>query len=166
MRMPPIVRWPGVVPSGTVCQHPAAVVDLPPTFLRAAGVPLPWPMHGHDLSPILRDPRADWPHPVLLEHFGLEFGAATDRVGGTEAYVGIPWWLSLRQGKYKYIRTLIQNEVEELYDLEADADERTNLALEAKHNRTLADYRQRLRAELTRTKAGLVGNLPTPRTAP
>ena len=76
---------------------------------------------------------------------------------------GVPWWLSLRQSRYKYIRTLVENEIEELYDLEADPEELTNLALVPEHPALLEDLRARLEAELKRTNAGLIKNLPPPR---
>ena len=76
----------------------------------------------------------------------------------------MPWWLFLRQGKYKYVRNLVADEVEELYDLEADPGELTNLAVDPARRNLLADYRARLAAALKRTDAGLVDKLPRPRT--
>jgi arylsulfatase A-like enzyme len=75
----------------------------------------------------------------------------------------VPYWLFLRRGKYKYIRTLVPDEIEELYDLEADPQELKNLALDASQRPVLDDYRAHLRAELRRTAAGFVDNLPPPR---
>ena len=66
----------------------------------------------------------------------------------------------LRQGRYKYIRTLIEGEIEELYDLENDPDELHNLALQREHQSTLREYRAALIAELERTNAGILENLP------
>ncbi|MBM3891003.1 MAG: DUF4976 domain-containing protein, partial [Verrucomicrobia bacterium] len=166
MRAPFVVRLPGAA-RGKVCRHPVALLDLVPTIFALAETPLPWPMHGHDLRPLLKDPDAPWPHPVMLEHFNATFGADTDRgVTGDNMHAGVPWWLSLRQGRYKYIRTLVENEIEELYDLESDPEELTNLALDPKHHAALADYRRRLVKELERTNAGLVKNLPAPRIVP
>ena len=76
-----------------------------------------------------------------------------------------PWWISLRQGRYKYIRTLVPDEIEELYDVEHDPDEMRNLAGEAQHFALLTDYRERMTTELARTKAGLLKNLPSTRPA-
>ena len=167
MRMPLIVRLPGVAAKGAVCRHPVGLIDLPPTIFALAGAEVPWAMHGHDLRPILKDPRAEWSHPVVLEHFRWAFGAQTDRgVTGADAFQGVPWWLSLRQGKHKYIRTLVPDEIEELYDLDADPREQKNLALVPAQGKLLADYRQRLLDELKRTRAGLVANLPPPKVAP
>jgi hypothetical protein len=57
----------------------------------------------------------------------------------------------------------VENEIEELYDLEADPEELTNLALVPEHRSLLEDFRARLEAELKRTNAGLLKNLPEPK---
>ncbi len=46
LRIPYLVRWPGHVPAGAI--HPSLqnLVDLAPTFLQAAGVPIPGVMTG------------------------------------------------------------------------------------------------------------------------
>ncbi len=166
LRMPLIFRLPGRVARGMVCRQPATIVDLAPTLLGFAGVSVPWPMHGQDLRPVLENPETPLDRPVMMEHFGLRFGGQTDRgVTGPDAIGGVPWWLFLRQGKYKYVRTLVPDEVEELYDLEADPQEVKNLAVQPSHHKVLSDYRQRLAAELGRTKAGLRNSLPPVRTA-
>ena len=165
LRAPLIVRLPGVVARGKVCRHPVGGQDLIPTFFALAGIDLPWQMHGHDIGPLLKDPARPWDRPVLLENTKYYYGADTrreDRPG----WNGVPWWVFLRQGKYKYIRTLVTDEIEELYDLEADPEELHNLALAPKYKSILADYRQRLIAELKRTQADMVDSLPPVRRAP
>ena len=62
IRSPLIISMPGTLPEGGVCRTPVGGADLPPTLLRYTGVDLPWPMHGHDLTPLLQDPEKDWPH--------------------------------------------------------------------------------------------------------
>lgn len=166
LRMPLIFRLPSSVARGAVCRQPATIVDLAPTVLGFARVPEPWPMHGRDLRPLLEKPDAPWDRPVMMEHFGLRFGAQTDRgITGPDAIGGVPWWLFLRQGKYKYIRTLVADEVEELYDLETDPQELKNLATQPSNQGVLSNCREQLAAELTRTKAGLRDNLPAVRAA-
>ena len=164
MRMPLIMRLPGRVAKGGVCDQPVGLVDLPPTFFAMAGLPQPWTMHGHDLQPLLKDPQAAWDHPLLLENFRWEFGSETDRgVTGDAALGGVPWWICIWKGRYKYVRTLVPNEIEELYDFQQDPDERRNLALDADRGSLLLDYRDKMVAELARTDAGLLKNLPSPR---
>ena len=164
IKAPMIFRLPGRVARGGVCPQPVSVVDLAPTLLDAAGVKPPWPMHGRDLWPLLKKPSKTLARPLVMEHFWLNFGDQTDcAVPDKDARGPLPWWISVRQDRYKYIRTLVPNEIEELYDLEADPQELHNLALDSLQRRKLEDCRKRLLAELKRTRAGLVANLPPPR---
>ena len=156
---PLLVRLPGSVHPGTVCECPVGGQDLVPTFFAHAGISLPWKMHGHDLTPLLRDPEAQWDYPLLVENTWSFFGSDTNGAIGIPEN-GIPWWVSLRMGKYKYIRWLVPGEIEELYDLDGDPEELRNLALEAEYHALLADCRERTVSELRRTDAGMVDNLP------
>jgi len=166
LRVPLMIRMPKRVAQGKLCRHPVGTLDVVATFFTLAEMDPPWKMHGRDLTPILSQPNAEWPHPVLLEHTRWEMGHETDRGITSDAdFSGVPWWISLRQGKYKYIRTLVENEIEELYDLEKDPEELKNLALKPAYRHTLTDYRQRMVKELKRTDAGLLKNMPAPRIA-
>ena len=62
---PMIMRLPGLIPAGTVCETPIAGQDIPPTFLSLIDMPLPWKMHGQDLTPLITNPdtRVGAPHP-------------------------------------------------------------------------------------------------------
>jgi len=164
IKAPMIFRLPGRVARGQVCAQPVSVVDLGPTLLSMAAVKRPWRMDGRDLSPLLKKPSKNPNWPLVMEHFYMMFGDQTDcGVPDKESTGPLPWWISLRQDRYKYIRTLVPNEIEELYDLEADPDELHNLAADPAHSRVLKDCRKNLLSELKRTKAGLLKNLPPPR---
>ena len=65
VRVPLIVRWPGVVPAGAVVETPARLIDLYPTIASLAGVACP-PVQGRDLAPALRGERLE-PEAALLE---------------------------------------------------------------------------------------------------
>jgi arylsulfatase A-like enzyme len=163
IRSPLIVSMPKRLPSGKVCPTPVGGVDIVPTFFRFAGIELPWKMHGHDLTPLLKNPAAKWPHPVLTTLMARKYGDDTQSVPTDPKERDldtIPWWISLRQGRYKYIRTLVKDEIEELYDLQSDPEELTNLALLGKHQKTLKQFRNALLAELRRTEAKVVDHLP------
>ena len=162
IRSPLIVSMPGRLPEGVVCEHPAGGADLIPTFFRFAGIDLPWKMHGHDLTPLLQNPKAEWPHPLLLTATGRKYGSDTTEIPtGPDVYHGgIPWWAFLREGRFKYIRYMVEGEIEELYDLSNDPEELTNLALESKYASKLAEMRDETVAQLRRTNAGFVENLP------
>jgi arylsulfatase A-like enzyme len=61
LRMPFLVRWPGVIKPGTHSDAMALNVDFAPTFLEAAGLPVPADMQGRSLVPVLRGHvPADW----------------------------------------------------------------------------------------------------------
>jgi len=163
IRSPMIISMPGTVAEDAVCRSPVSGVDIVPTIFSFAGIDLPWKMHGHDLTPLLKNPKSKWAHPVLTTLTGRNYGSDTDVIP-TDPEVrdlnGVPWWVSLRQGRYKYIRTLVEGEIEELYDMKADPEELTNLALNPKHTKRLKRLRKATIAELKRTDAGMVKNLP------
>ncbi|MGY8640783.1 MAG: sulfatase-like hydrolase/transferase [Verrucomicrobiales bacterium] len=164
IRGPLIMAFPGKIPAGKVCPTPVGGTDLPPTFFSFANLPLPWRMHGHDLTPLLKDPDRKWDHPVLTALTGEKYGSDTDIVPTDPAILyktaNVPWWISLMEGRHKYIRTLIEGEVEELYNLENDPEELTNLALDPAHLEKLREMRANTITELKRTDAGLVNALP------
>ncbi len=156
---PLIVRRPGKRSAGTICRRPVGGQDLVPTFFAQAGIELPWEMHGRDITPLLEDPGRAWDHPVLMENTKYYYGSDTERAD-RPGWNGVPWWVFLRSGRHKYIRTLVANEIEELYDLENDPAELVNLALDARHRPLLVALRRRLIAELKRTGAGMADTLP------
>lgn len=163
IRSPLIISMPGTLPEGKVCRTPVGGADIAPTFFSFAGLKLPWEMHGHDLTPLLKNPEAEWPHTTLLPFTADKFGADCDVVPappGNRHKTGIPWYLMLAQGRHKYIRTLEANEPEELYDLLADPEELTNLASEPQQAATVKKLRDAAIAELRRTGAKMVDSLP------
>ena len=53
-RMPCIIRWPGKVPAGTVCDELCTMMDLLPTLTTLAGAPQPKKqIDGHDIAPLV-----------------------------------------------------------------------------------------------------------------
>ena len=155
--------------AGRVVTEPVSGVDLPPTFFAQAGLPLPWKMHGEDLSPLLENPQSKRTNPAMLVHTGKIYGSATAKIplaDDPKLYhgPGIPWYVMVAKGKFKYVRNLIEGEMEELYDLTRDPDELNNLALKPRFDETLAQYRRMATKELKRTKAPFAGNLPKPST--
>jgi len=166
---PLIIRPVGTAASsagrGVVIDAPVSGVDLPPTFFSQAGIKLPWKMHGRDLSPLLKGARDKWPHPAMLVHTAKLYGSATNTIPGKDDSAlyhgpGIPWYVMLARGNYKYVRTLVAGETEELYDISRDPAELINLAAEPKHQQRLRQMRQEAVEELRRTDAGFVDDLP------
>jgi arylsulfatase A-like enzyme len=163
IRSPLIISMPGTIPEGKVCRTPVGGVDLPPTIFAFADMNLPWEMHGHDLTPLLENPDTVWPHTTMLPFTADKFGTDCDRVPlppGNQHKTGIPWYVLVTEGNYKYIRTLQENEPEELYDLASDPDELNNIALDPKQKELLKKLRASALAELRRTNAKMIDTLP------
>ena len=167
IRSPLVISMPGRVPEGAVSPRPVAGVDLVPTIFSFAGIDLPWPMHGEDLMPLVLEPEREWPHPVLLAATGRRYGSDTDRIptGDDVVHSGIPWYVMLVEGRFKYVRPLIRD-LEELYDLRDDPEELDNLAIKPEFRQTLERMRELAVAELREDGAGFVDNMPPIREAP
>lgn len=163
IRSPLIISMPGTIPAGRVCHTPVGGADLPPTFFRFANLALPWTMHGHDLTPLLQNPDAAWPHTTMLPFTADRFGADCDIVPpppGNRHKAGIPWYVLVVDGRFKYIRTLESGEPEELYDLRADPEELNNLARDPDQAATVRRLRAATMDELRRTDAKMISSLP------
>lgn len=59
MRVPLVMKWPGVFNKGIQSDEPVELIDLAPTFLDLAGVPVPEHFQGKSLRPLLEG-RMDW----------------------------------------------------------------------------------------------------------
>ena len=150
---------------GSMITHPVSGVDLPVTFFSFAGLELPWRMDGRDLTPLLEDPDAEWDHPAMMVSTSFIYGSDTDtipEVGDPRLYwgPGVPWYVILAQGRYKYIRTLVEGETDELYDMTEDPDELYNLVGNADYQDIVKQYREAMMKELKRTGARFADHLP------
>ncbi|MDF1800623.1 MAG: sulfatase [Planctomycetota bacterium] len=136
LRLPLILRWPGVVEPGRTDTHLVQNLDFAPTFLEAAGVSIPADMQGMSMLPILRGDRApEWRDSIYYEYF--EVGAHN-----------VPRHYGVRTDRHKLIYYYDTDEWE-LFDLVADPDELNNLAGRPRH----AALRSQLEAELARLRA-------------
>jgi arylsulfatase A-like enzyme len=109
-------------------------IDLAPTILAMAGVPVPPGMQGMDLQPLLRDPQAKGREDWYYEH------VYTTR----PPQKPIPRNEGLRTERWKYIRyTEPKPPLEQLFDLAADPREERDLANDAAHAETLTKLRAR-----------------------
>ncbi|MDF1812685.1 MAG: sulfatase-like hydrolase/transferase [Verrucomicrobiales bacterium] len=170
IRSPLIFAMPSRFPQGAVCRHPVGGANLAPTIFAVAGIDLPWEMHGHDITPLLKKPdRQEWNHPVLTIDTAWNYGddtdvvpVATDEESHSKLYAKgvVPWWVSLVVGEWKYIRTLVPGEPEELYHIGNDPDELDNLALNSEHRSRVLEMRAATIRELRRTGAEMVDTLP------
>jgi arylsulfatase A-like enzyme len=176
VRVPLLLRWPGRLPAGrTIDAFVTPALDLPVTFCAAGGLPVPPTFVGRDLAAPgdlgqkrPRDPGGPWdggnvipsqqgatallapgdpaapgdpgPPSVFATYHGNQFGLYSQRM--------------LRTRRWKYVWNATAED--ELYDLEADPGELTNLAAGGAYTAELADLRRQLAAQMAATQDPLL----------
>lgn len=117
-RVPLMIRTPTSKPG--ICKQPVSLTSLFPTLLDLVSLP-PEPHHDHpSLKPLIENPQAAWPH-VAITHL--------DR----------PDNYSISDIRWRYIH--YQDGGEELYDINNDRYEWSNLATSTDHQDILRKYR-------------------------
>jgi arylsulfatase A-like enzyme len=121
VRVPFIVKWPGVVKPGTVCDQPTMHIDIYPTFLEVAGAKAPpkQPLDGESLVPLWKDASAKLKREALYTHFPGYLEGNND---WRTTPVG-----TIRAGDYKLLEFFEDGRLE-LYNLKDDLGEKHNLA--------------------------------------
>jgi arylsulfatase A-like enzyme len=153
IRIPMIFYVPGVTAAGSTNRTPMVNYDFLPTLVDLSGHPLPAGLHldGRSLVPELKGGedynRAVYFHRPDYMHYWLPDVKKIAISEGPRS--------AIRQGKYKYIMSL-DGGPDELYDLEADLGERTNIA--ASDPTDLA----RLKAELVAWQKDANVQMPIP----
>ncbi len=93
--------------AGRICDQPVELLSVFPTLVEVCGLrDVPEQLEGHSLVPLLRDADAEWHHTAVTTHDGDNH--------------------AVRDRRYRYIR--YEDGSEELYDLQEDLGEWTNLA--------------------------------------
>ena len=127
-RVPLMIAGPGVTPG--LVNAPVSTLDVCPTLCDLAGVSLeevaPW-TDGESLLPLLSG--GERSAPVAMEY---------------AAEASITPLVGLRYGKWKYVRC--KADPDQLFDLDADPHERTNLAEDLAHAATLTALRHKSEA--------------------
>jgi uncharacterized sulfatase len=132
IRVPLLVRWPGVVKPGTEINEPVSNLDTFASVLGMLGVPMPkdLKLQGADFSPLLRGQKVPW-RSTLFGQYDLHNG-------------GLAYMRMVRTPRWKLVRHLRANGLDELYDLEADAGEMRNLFQAAKARKVRHELCERL----------------------
>jgi arylsulfatase A-like enzyme len=146
IREPLIVRWPGRVEAGTTSDEPVIGTDFYPTLLSLSGAEAPAGqlLDGRSLLPALEGDAS--PERDIFWHFPAYLGAYA---GMTGAWRTTPASV-IRRGNHKLIH-FFEDDVWELYDLEADIGESHDLS-EEMPERT-AELREALEAWWVETDA-------------
>ncbi len=104
-------------------------IDLGPTMLDLAGVPIPALVQGRSLRPLLGRGAPAWRSEIFCEELW--------------DHPEIPRSECIRTQRWKYIQYPAHPEYVELFDLEDDPDEKRNLAADPRYAPVLSDLRAR-----------------------
>jgi arylsulfatase A len=141
IRVPMIVRWPGVTTPGSVSAEPTTTADLLPTFCEMAGVPTPdQPIDGSSIVSLLQDAEAELERDAIYFHYP-HYHHSTP--GG-----------AIRMGDWKLVE-FFDGSPCELYNLTEDIGESDDLA-DANPDRVSA-----MRRELALWREEVGARMPT-----
>jgi arylsulfatase A len=130
LRVPMIIRWPGVTRPGTECEEPVLVTDLFATLLASAGLAnTNAARDGVDLAPLLRDPKGHLDREALFFHYPHYYDTTTPVS-------------AVRVGDWKLLEYAEDGHIE-LYRLTDDLGEQNDLS--AKEPARAALLREKLR---------------------
>jgi N-acetylglucosamine-6-sulfatase len=139
MRIPLLMHCPELFQGGQVVTKLAANLDVAPTVLDLAGLEPPAHMRGLSLVPLARGEEPTWRDALLYEYYW------------ERNYPQTPTLHALRSERHKYIRAHGVWDLDELFDLEADPGEESNLIFSPGHGALAADMNARLFELLTET---------------
>ncbi len=136
LRLPLMVRYPGVAQRGHVEERFVTNVDFAPTILDVAGVPVPADMQGRSFVPLLKKQKVSgWPTSAYYHYYEYPDG---HRV---RPHYGV------RTDRYKLIHFPTVNEWE-MFDLKADPRELRSVYDDPKY----LDVQGKMKAELERLR--------------
>ena len=132
MRVPFLMHCPEVIRGGSVVKKVVANIDVGPTLLEAAGLSTPGQMDGRSFWQLAKGNDIPWRDYVLYEYFW------------ERNYPHTPTTHAVRGERFKYIRYHGLWDTDELYDLQNDPHETTNLIFEPEYKDTVTKLNKRL----------------------
>lgn len=136
IRIPMAWSGPGFDAGGQL-RELISLVDVPPTLLDAAGLPVPATMQGRSILPLLRRQRGDWPDDLLVQISESQMGRAIRTHRWKYGVVAVGKYHANKPGTRRYRE-------EYLYDLRADPYELSNLIRLDSHQMVTRRMRRRL----------------------
>lgn len=142
IRVPLMVRWPGVTRPGSVCETPVISTDFYRTILEIAGLTGGDPVDGASMVPVLKEPRATMGRTDLFFHYP-HYYATTTPVS------------AVRSGDWKLLEYFEDGHLE-LFNLKEDPSEQRTLAAE------MPVRAEELRGRLRKWRESVGARLPSP----
>ncbi len=119
VRLPTAITGPGFTGGGEI-REMISLVDLPPTLLDAAGLPIPEQMEGRSVLPLVNRQAVDWPEEAFIQISESQVGRAVRTKRWKYGVTAPDKGGSQHSGSDEYVEQY-------LYDLEFDPYELTNL---------------------------------------
>lgn len=116
LKMPLIVSWPGVVEKGSTNDQLVQNLDYASTFLDMAGAEIPDDLQGQSLVPLLKGEQEGKFRDAIYYHY-YEYPSVHM----------VPRHYGIRTDRYKLMKFYQFGEQWEMYDLQEDPDELTNI---------------------------------------
>lgn len=133
LKMPFIIKWPGVVTPGARNTHMIQNLDYAQTFLDIADASIPGDMQGSSMLPLLRGRNPDdWRTSIYYHYY--EFPSVHM----------VPRHYGIRTKRHKLMHFYQFGDEWELYDLEKDPEELTNLYGQPGQDGITADLKRQL----------------------
>jgi arylsulfatase A-like enzyme len=130
LRTPMMIRFPEEISANTQTDLLVQNLDLAPTLLDLAGVPIPVDMQGKSLRAIWKTTNPDWREAIYYHYYEKGFGA-TPHYG-------------IRTDRYKLIHFYDVVDTWELFDLENDPHEMKNLYSDPAYKEEIRELKKRL----------------------
>ncbi|NNE92134.1 MAG: sulfatase [Verrucomicrobiales bacterium] len=140
IRIPMLLSWPAGVKGGQTLDPVVANIDVAPTLLDAAGLPVPDHMDGASFLPLAKGESIEWRDYLLYEYYW------------ERNYPQTPTMHAVVGDRFKYVRYHGVWDVDELYDLQADPEEKTNLINHPDYAATVEKLNKRLFELLKETR--------------
>ena len=136
IRVPTALIGPGFNGGGRIAEL-VSLIDLPPSLLDAAGIPVPEIMRGRSILPLVKNEQNEWPEEVFVQISEAQLGRAV-RTHRWKYSVSTP-------GKDPFTEPHSNEYCEEfLYDLVEDPYELSNLIEYESHHSVRKIMRERL----------------------
>nr|WP_320154032.1 sulfatase [uncultured Draconibacterium sp.] len=127
LHMPFLLRYSGKIEKGIVCDDIITNIDIAPTILEMAGVPIPKEVQGRSFYSNLKgDTPEDWRQSMYYHYYEYPFWHHV------QPHYGI------RTKRYKLIHFYYDIDLWEFYDIENDPNEMVNL-IDSKEYRSMID---------------------------
>jgi N-acetylglucosamine-6-sulfatase len=134
IRVPLLMQCPSLFAGGRVVTQMVANIDIAPTVLEAMGLAKPPHMDGESFLPLAQGKSVPWRREFLYVYYW------------EKNFPQSPTVFALRGDRYKYITYYGLWDADELYDLETDPDESSNLLYDGGHTQIAREMENRLYA--------------------